>query len=182
MIQVAVNLRAAVREDVPLILRFIRKLSVFDGAPDAVEATEERLEQTLFGNPPLAHVVLAELDGKAVGFASYFFTFSTFLARPGIWLDDLYVDADMRSKGIGRALLTHLARLARSKGCGRVEWIAAVSNHRGLVFYRRSGASVCERTRVCRLDSQGIDDLIFGSDDPTARAGAETTRWEEELK
>jgi GNAT superfamily N-acetyltransferase len=182
MIQVAVNLRAAVREDVPLILRFIRKLSVFDGAPDAVEATEERLEQTLFGNPPLAHVVFAELDGKAVGFASYFFTFSTFLARPGIWLDDLYVDSDARSQGIGRALLVYLARLAKAKGCGRVEWTAAVSNERGLDFYRRNFASISERLRICRLDSQEIDNLVSSHDDPKALPGAETSRRGEELK
>jgi GNAT superfamily N-acetyltransferase len=182
MIQASVNLREAVREDVPLILRFIRKLSVFDGAPDAVEATEERLEQTLFADPPLAHVVFAELDGKEVGFASYFFTYSTFLARPGIWLDDLYVDSDARSQGIGRALLVYLARLAKAKGCGRVEWTAAVSNERGLDFYRRNGASIRDRLRMCRLDSQGIDDLISGHDDPTARAGEETTRRGEGLK
>ncbi len=165
MAEAAVQLREAVREDIPLVLRFIEKKAGFDGAADAVEATEESLLRTIFGDPPLAHVLLAEIDGRAVGFASYFFSYSTFLARPGFWLDDLYVDADVRSRGVGRAILTRLAHLARRRGCGRIEWTAAVTNERGLAFYRRNGAAVRERTRLCRLDAAAIDGLASGHDE-----------------
>src|SRR5437660_1329607 len=105
-----ISVRNATAADLPLILRFIRKKAEFDRCPDAVEATEEKLRATLFGVPPLAHVLFAEVDGVAVGFAAYFTTYSTFLARPGIWLDDLYVDAERRSQGIGEALLRHLTK------------------------------------------------------------------------
>lgn len=157
--ETTLTIRDACVDDLPVILRFIHKKAEFDGVPQAVQATIETLRQTLFADPPLAHVAFAEVGGKPVGFASYFFTFSTFLARPGIWLDDLYVDADQRSQGVGRGLLLFLARLARSKGCGRIEWTAATSNERGLVFYRRHGATVREGNRLCRLDAAAIDRL-----------------------
>jgi GNAT superfamily N-acetyltransferase/mannose-6-phosphate isomerase-like protein (cupin superfamily) len=160
-----VTLRAATAADIPLLLEFLGKKAAFDGVPDALVATADQLGRALFADPPLAHVLFAELGGRAVGFASYFFTFSTFLARPGLWLDDLYVDADVRSRGIGRLLLASLARLARSKGCGRIEWTAAVANERGLAFYRRAGATVREPSRLCRLDAAAIDLLANGPDD-----------------
>lgn len=143
--------------DLSVIIGFIHKKAAFDGVPLALQASAEKLRETLFADPPLAYVSLAEADGKAVGFASYFFTFSTFLACPGIWLDDLYVDADQRSQGVGRALLLFLARLAQSKGCGRIEWTAASSNERGLAFHRKHGATIREGTRLCRLDAAAID-------------------------
>lgn len=161
----AIQVRDAVREDIPLILTFIGKKAEFDGAADAVEATEGALMRAIFADPPLAHVLLAEAGGRAVGFASYYFTFSTFLARPGVWLDDLFVDPEMRSKGVGRVMLEHLAVLARRRGCGRVEWTAAVADERALAFYRRSGASVRERSRLCRLDAPAIDRLCRGAAD-----------------
>ena len=153
------TIRDACVDDLSVILEFIHKKAVFDGVPQAVQASAEKLRETLFTDPPLAYVSLAEVGGRVVAFASYFFTFSTFLARPSIWLDDLYVDADQRSQGVGRALLLFLARLARSKGCGRIEWTAAASNERGLVFYRKHGASIREGTRLCRLDATAIDRL-----------------------
>jgi GNAT superfamily N-acetyltransferase len=154
-----VTFREAVESDVPRILGLLAKLADFDGVPDAVEATAERLGRSLFGDPPMAHVVLAECSGRAVGLASYYFTFSTFLARPGVWLDDLYVEADVRSRGIGRALLAYVARVARSRDCGRVEWTAADWNERGLAFYRANGATIRESSRFCRLDAAAIDRL-----------------------
>jgi GNAT superfamily N-acetyltransferase len=163
--ETAIRVREAVREDIPLILTFIGKKAEFDGAADAVEATEGALLRALFGDPPLAHVLLAEAGGSPVGFASYFFTYSTFLARPCIWLDELFVDPDMRGWGIGRVMLAHLAALAKRRGCGRVEWTAAVGNERALAFYRRNGASVRERSRLCRLDAAAIDLLYRGPDD-----------------
>src|SRR4051794_39537993 len=149
----ATRLRAATPEDVPLVLSFITRKAEFDGAAGTVEATERALLRTLFCDPPLAYVLLAEAGGGAVGFASYYFTSSTFLARPGVWLDDLYVDPATRGRGVGRAMLAPLARLARERGCGRIEWTVAVANERALAFYRRNGATVRERSRLCRLDS-----------------------------
>ena len=93
--------------------------------------------------------MFAEIDGKPVGFAIYFLTFSSFLARPGIWLDDLYVDENARGLGAGKALLAHLAKLADERGYGRVEWVTAANNEKGLAFYRRNGARVQEVVRVC---------------------------------
>jgi GNAT superfamily N-acetyltransferase len=155
-----VTIRQAVVDDVPLILDFIIKKAGFDGAPQAVRATPERLRQTLFADPPMAHILIAEIEGRPVGFASYFLTYSTFLARPGFWLDDLFVDDEMRGRGVGTALLADLARLAQSRGCERIEWTAAAANRRGLDFYRRHGAVVREATRLCRLEAEAIDRLV----------------------
>ncbi|MCC2672015.1 MAG: family N-acetyltransferase [Armatimonadetes bacterium] len=158
MAQVVV--RGAIETDLPLILSFLRKKAAFDGCPEALQATPELLREALFNGAPLAGVLLAELEGEVVGFASYFSTFSSFLARPGLWLDDLYVDEPVRSQGVGRALLAHLARLAQERGCGRLEWSAARDNDRGLAFYRRHGAYVSDSARLCRLDEAAIARLV----------------------
>jgi GNAT superfamily N-acetyltransferase len=151
-----IRIRHAVAEDIPLILGFIHKKAEFDRCPDAVEATPEKIRQTLFRDPPLAGILFAEMDGLAVGFASYFWTYSTFLARPGLWLDDLFVDASVRSQGIGRTLLRHLALLAKERGCGRIEWTAGAHNLRGLEFYRKNGARVSDNARLCRMEGDAI--------------------------
>ena len=152
-------IRAAVEADLPLLLAFLRKKAEFDGCPEALQATPELLREGLFGPAPLAGVLFAEVEGEVVGFASYFATYSSFLARPGIWLDDLYVDEQVRSRGVGRALLEHLAGMARERGCGRIEWTAAAANSRALAFYRSHGASVSENSRLCRLNRDGIERL-----------------------
>jgi GNAT superfamily N-acetyltransferase len=154
-----VNVREARREDVALILSFIRKKAAFDGVPDWVEATEEKLASELFGSKPVAFVLFAEIEGKAVGFAIYFLTFSSFLSRPGIWLDDLYVDESARGRGAGKALLSHLAKIADERGYGRIEWVTADNNAKGLAFYRSKGARVQETVRVLRLDRKAIFEL-----------------------
>ena len=154
-----VAVREANKQDVSLILGFIRKKAVFDGVPNWVEATEEKLADELFGPKPSAYVLFAEIGNKVVGFAIYFLTFSSFLARPGIWLDDLYVDEDARSKGAGKALLAHLAKIAEVRGYGRIEWVTAANNAKGLAFYRRNGARVQETVRVLRLDRKAIADF-----------------------
>lgn len=145
--------------DVGLILRFIRKKADFDGVPHWVEATEEQLRTELFGPQPKAFVLFAEMSGQVVGFAIYFLTFSSFLARPGIWLDDLFVNEETRSLGVGKALLTHLAKIADERGYGRVEWVTAAHNAKGLAFYQRNGAKVQEVVRVLRLDRAAISRL-----------------------
>jgi GNAT superfamily N-acetyltransferase len=154
-----ITIREATRQDASLILGFIRKKAVFDGVLHWVEATEEKLALELFGPRPVAFVLFAELDGLVVGFAIYFLTFSSFLARPGIWLDDLYVEEQARGRGAGKALLAYLAKIADDRGYGRVEWVAAADNAKGLAFYRRNGAQVQDTVRVLRLDRSAISRL-----------------------
>jgi steroid delta-isomerase-like uncharacterized protein len=149
-------IRQATPADIPVVLRFIAKKADFDGCPSEVEATEERLREALFGKEPLAGVLLGEVDNVLVGFASYFATYSTFLARPGVWMDDLFVDTEWRGRGLGRAILAELARMAVEKGCGRIEWTAGAHNERGIRFYRRHGAQVQENARLCRLDWKAL--------------------------
>ena len=157
----AVTIREATAQDISLILQFIRKKAAFDGVPHWVEATEERLSAELFGPNPVAFVLFAEIDHRPVGFAIYFRTFSSFLARPGIWLDDLFVEQDARGQGAGRALLSHLCGIAHRKGYGRIEWVTAAANAKGLDFYRRLGARVQETVRVLRLDRSAIEELVL---------------------
>jgi GNAT superfamily N-acetyltransferase len=158
----AIAIRDATADDLPLIFRFMQKMAAFEGRLEALQATPERLLEALFGAVPQAAVLLAEVDGVPAGFASYFRTYSTFLGRPGIWLDDLYVDEDVRGRGIGTALLRQLARLASQWGCGRIEWTAGTHNQRGLEFYRRQGAAIRENVRLCRLDREAISRLAAG--------------------
>jgi len=154
-----ITIREAVPQDVGLILSFIRKKAAFDEVPDWVEATEEKLQSELFGPQPRAFVLFAEASGQVVGFAIYFLTFSSFMARPGIWLDDLFVDASARGQGAGKALLAHLAKLADERGYRRVEWVTAAHNAKGLAFYQRNGARVQDVVRVLRLDRPAISRL-----------------------
>ena len=107
----------------------------------------------------MAFVLFAEIESHVVGFAIYFLTFSSFLARPGIWLEDLFVDESSRGRGAGKALMSHLGLLAEQRGYGRVEWVAATDNAKGLAFYERNGAQVQDTIRVLRLDRTGISKL-----------------------
>ena len=159
----SVSIRDATAADVQLIFRFIQSMAEFDGRRGALQATPDMIREGLFGVAPQASVLLAEVDGIPVGFASYFRTYSTFLGRPGIWLDDLYVDAEARGRGVGTALLRHLARTADAWGCGRIEWTAGIHNHRGIEFYRRNGANVRENVRLWRLDHDAITRLADGA-------------------
>lgn len=145
------SLRAATPADVPVILGFIRELAAYEKLLHEVTATEEALQRTLFGVPPAAHVVLAEADGRPAGFALYFFNYSTFLARPGLYLEDLFVRPESRGAGVGRALLLHLARLANARGCGRMEWAVLDWNEPAKGFYRKLGAVPLDDWRVMRL-------------------------------
>jgi GNAT superfamily N-acetyltransferase len=154
-----ITIREASTEDAPLILHFISKKAAFDGVPQSVEATEERLKRELFGPQPIAFVLFAEMDGKVVGFCIYFLTFSSFLARPGIWLDDLFVDESARGRGAGKALLAYLGKFADQRDYGRVEWVTAAHNAKGLAFYQRNGARVQRDVRVLRLDRAAISQI-----------------------
>src|SRR5229473_7199127 len=135
-----IQLRFATRDDVPVIAELIHGLARFEKLEHEVVMTEELLAASLFGKRPYAEVLLAEDDGRAVGFALFFHNFSTFLGRPGIYLEDLFVLPEHRGSGIGRMLLAHLARLAVERGCGRFEWAVLNWNQPSLEFYRSIGA------------------------------------------
>ncbi|MGV0102628.1 GNAT family N-acetyltransferase [Nostoc sp. DSM 114160] len=147
-------IRYANKRDIPAIMELIYLKAEFDGCPESLEANPQKLEIDLFGDNPLAFVLLAEVDGYTIGLATYHFIYSTFLAKPGIWLDDLYVKAEYRSHRVGQALMLRLCQIAKEKGCGRIDWTVAVSNERGINFYERIGAKIMNKVKVCRLDSQ----------------------------
>lgn len=149
-------LRDATSSDIDIILELIHLKAEFDGNPESVLATPERLRNDLFGDNPLAWVLLAEIQGTPVGFATYHQIYSTFLAKPGIWLDDLYVKDEYRSKQIGQALIFRLCQIAHEAGCGRIDWTVAVTNIRGIRFYEKIGANILPNIRLCRLTSEAI--------------------------
>ncbi|WP_322731761.1 GNAT family N-acetyltransferase [Nostoc sp. ChiQUE01b] len=147
-------IRDANKKDIPAIMELIYLKAEFDGYSESVEANPQKLEIDLFGEKPLAFVILAEVDGDSIGLATYHFIYSTFLAKPGIWLDDLYVKAEYRSHRVGQALMLRLRQIGKEKGCGRIDWTVAVSNERGINFYERIGAKIMNKVKLCRLDGQ----------------------------
>jgi len=150
------EIRSARVEDVPLILELIRDLATYERAPDEVIATEEQLVAVLFGEKPVAEVLLA-FEGKSpVGFAVFFHNFSTWLGRPGLYLEDLFVKLEERGKGYGRALLVELAKIARDRGCGRMEWAVLNWNEPAIKFYRALGAEPLNEWTVFRLTRDEI--------------------------
>ncbi|MBD2726008.1 GNAT family N-acetyltransferase [Nostoc sp. FACHB-892] len=151
-----VSIREANQRDIPAIMELIHLKAEFDGCPKSVQATSQKLEIDLFGEKPLAFVLLAEVDGDAIGLATYHSTYSTFLAKPGIWLDDLYIKAEHRSHRVGQALMLRLRQIGQEKGCGRIDWTVAVSNERGIKFYERIGAKIINKVKLCRLDGQEL--------------------------
>ncbi|HEY5080201.1 MAG TPA: GNAT family N-acetyltransferase [Opitutaceae bacterium] len=154
-----INVRAAVAGDIALILQLIRKLAEYEKLLPDVVATEESLGKTLFpagGSPPAAHVVIGELEGIPAGFAVYFFNYSTFLAKPGLYLEDLFVEPASRGKGLGKALLLHLARLANELGCGRMEWSVLDWNTPSIEFYKRIGAVPLDDWTIFRLAGEAL--------------------------
>ena len=152
-------IREATESDVPLILQFIRDLAEYERLADRVVANEEMLRRTLFGNPRFAEVLIAEEDGKPAGFALFFHNYSTFLGQPGIYLEDLFVREEMRGKGYGKALLARLARIARERGCGRVEWAVLDWNTPSIDFYKSIGAASLKDWMIMRLTGKALDAL-----------------------
>jgi GNAT superfamily N-acetyltransferase len=152
-------LRPATPADVPLILGFIRELAAYEKLDHQVVATESLLAEQLFGPRPGAEVVIAEVDGSAVGFALFFHNFSTFLGRRGLFLEDLYVQPEARGLGIGKALLRHLAGLAVARGCGRMDWNVLDWNEPAIGFYKKLGAEVLPDWRTCRVTGDALGAL-----------------------
>ena len=155
----AFEIRSATRTDVPLILQLIRDLATYERAPNDVTATENDLVEVLFGDKPSAQVRLAFEGETPVGFAVFFHNFSTWLGRPGLYLEDLFVKPEHRGKGYGRALLVDLARIARERGCGRMEWAVLDWNDPAIQFYRKLGAQPMDEWTVFRLTREGIGKL-----------------------
>ncbi len=152
-------IRPATRDDVPVIADLIRGLARFEKLEHEVVMTEEILAAGLFGDRPYAEVVLAEDDGRPVGFALFFHNFSTFLGRPGIYLEDLFVIPEHRGRGTGRMLLAHLARLTVERGCGRMEWAVLDWNKEAIKFYERLGARPNSDWTVYRLTGEALTGL-----------------------
>ncbi len=149
----------ATEQDIPVILRFIKELAAYERLAAEVGATEELLHESLFGPRPAAEVVLAYAEAEPVGFAVYFSTFSTFLGRPGIYLEDLYVTAAWRGHGLGRKLLAAVARAALERGDGRMEWSVLNWNELALGVYRRIGARPMTEWTVQRLTGDALRTL-----------------------
>ena len=156
------QIRPARVEDVPIILELISDLATYERAPEEVVATEEDLVEVLFGATPVAEVLLAFEKESPVGFAVYFYNFSTWLGRPGLYLEDLFVKPEKRGKGYGRALLVELAKIARDRGCGRMEWAVLDWNEPAIKFYRALGAKPMHEWTVFRLTRQEIAELASG--------------------
>ena len=149
-------IRPANAHDTATILGFIRALATYERLLHEVVATEEMLRDTLFGPTPRAEVVLAELDGRPVGFALFFHNYSTFLAKPGIHLEDLFVLPEFRGQGFGKALLLHVARLAHQRGCGRYEWAVLDWNEPSIRFYKSLGAQPLDDWMLMRVTGEGL--------------------------
>ena len=154
-----IDIRTAEPADVPTILHFIRGLAQYEKLLDAVVADESKLAATLFGERPYAEVILAEFNRQPAGFALFFHNYSTFLAKPGIYLEDLFVDPEFRGKGIGRALLIHLAELAVERGCGRLEWSVLDWNEPAIGFYKSLGAAPMDEWTIFRVTGESLVNL-----------------------
>lgn len=151
-----IRIRPAERADAELILRFIRELADYEKALHEVEATAQSIEDSLFGPGPIAHAVICEVDGEAAGFAIWFYSYSTWLARNGLYLEDLYVTPQRRGSGAGKALLKYLARLAVEKGCGRFEWSVLDWNEPAIRVYRAIGGTPQDEWVRYRLEGDGL--------------------------
>jgi GNAT superfamily N-acetyltransferase len=158
-----VRILPARSEDVPVILNLIRALGEYERLSHEIVATEDGLRAWLFGERPVAEVILAFVDDAVVGFALFFPNFSTFLGRPGLYLEDLFVVPEWRGRGIGQRLLRHLAGLAVERGCGRMEWTVLDWNEPARRFYERLGARVMEEWKLCRLTGESLSQVAAGN-------------------
>ncbi len=162
-------LRAATSDDIGTIAALIRELAAYERLSHEVVFREDELRAHLFGARPYAEVILAEDGGEAVGFALFFHNFSTFLGKPGIYLEDIYVRPEHRGNGHGKALLAEVARIAVERGCGRVEWSVLDWNEPSLAFYRSLGAVAMDEWTVHRLTGDALRALASARDQSTSR-------------
>ncbi|HLO99234.1 MAG TPA: GNAT family N-acetyltransferase [Fimbriimonas sp.] len=153
------SIRPATADDCQLVVRFIQELAVYERMRDECVITEEQVQEALFSPKPTAEVVIAEVDGTPAGFALFFTNFSTFVGKPGLYLEDLYVSEEYRRLGIGKALLTHLAKIAVDRDYGRFEWSVLDWNEPAIKFYRSIGAVGMEEWTVQRLAGEALHNL-----------------------
>jgi GNAT superfamily N-acetyltransferase len=153
------TLRFAEPADVPLILQLIKELAEYEQLGPEVVATEAILQESLFGTRPGAEVLLGYFQGEPVSFALFFHNFSTFLGRPGLYLEDLFVKAEMRGRGMGRMMLSYLAQLAQDRNCGRLEWWVLDWNQPAIRFYKKLGAVPMDEWTVFRVTEQALVEL-----------------------
>ncbi len=159
------EIRTATEVDVPVILDFIRQLAEYEAMLSEVVATPETLRETLFGPKPYAETLLAYWEARPVGFALFFHTYSTFLSKPGLYLEDLFILPASRSLGIGTALFARLARIAQERGCGRIEWSVLNWNQPAIDFYRQLGAQPHEGWSTYRLQGEALERLARAPSD-----------------
>jgi GNAT superfamily N-acetyltransferase len=152
------KIRLAEEKDVPVILYFIKELAAYENLQNEVNATEEILRDSLFVRK-MAEAIICDYKGEPVGFALYFYNFSTFLGKPGIYLEDLFIKPEMRGKGFGKIILSFLAKLTVERNCGRLEWWCLDWNEPSLKFYRHIGAKSMDAFTVFRLDDTALTDL-----------------------
>jgi GNAT superfamily N-acetyltransferase len=157
------EIRFATEDDIPLILSLIKELAEYERLSHEVSATEDVLRDSLFGGRRVAETLLAYLGGEPAGFALFFHNFSTFLGKPGIYLEDLYVKPELRGAGVGRALLVRIARLAKERGCGRLEWWVLDWNEPAIGFYKTLDAVAMDDWTVYRLTGNALDKLAGSS-------------------
>lgn len=143
-------------DDVPVLLELIRELARFEKLEHEVEATEEILTESLFGPQPAAGALLARVNGEPAGYAIYFFTFSTFVGRAGIWLEDVYVRPEFRKRGLGLQLIKEVARIGVKRNCGRYEWVALDWNENALEIYRKLGARTMDDWVIHRMNAEEL--------------------------
>jgi len=151
------EIRLATPADVPTILGFIRELADYENLMHEVTATEEQLRATLFGPRPFAEALIASVDGKPAGFAVFLYNYSTFLAKPGIYLEDLYVTPAFRGKGLGKKLITRIAQIAVERDCGRYEWSVLDWNKTSIDFYESLGAEMHADWRRMRVMGEKLE-------------------------
>ena len=153
------NIRIAEKEDVPLILEFIKGIAEFEKLSHLVEATEETLVESMFGERPYAEVFFAELDGVPAGFTVFFHNFSTFVGKQGLYIEDIYVKPEFRGKGIGKAMFLQCIKLAKERNCGRVEWVVLDWNP-AREFYEYFGAGPVEGWHIYRMGEDKFESAL----------------------
>lgn len=155
----SLSIRTAEKDDVPLILEFVKGIAEFENLSHLVTATEESLMESMFGKIPYAEVFFAELDGVPAGFTVFFHNFSTFVGKQGLYIEDIFVKPEFRGKGIGKAMFLHCVKLAKERNCGRMEW-AVLDWNPARDFYEHLGASLVDGWHIYRMDSDKFENAL----------------------
>jgi GNAT superfamily N-acetyltransferase len=157
------KIRSAREQDIDVIFELIKGLAEFENLSDRVTGNTELLRSHLFGERPYAEVIVAELDERAIGFALFFYSYSTFLTQPGLYLEDVFVRPEYRRQGVGKALMTTVAKIAHDRGCGRLEWSVLDWNQNAIEFYQSLGATVLPEWRICRMTVETLAEIATRS-------------------